>query len=75
MSSSGMLPRVALVFLRSVLRLLLTANVVPSSPSHVTLTTEEILSSELSVLKEPHIVTSQKATFFIVTAVKTSDLT
>jgi hypothetical protein len=32
-------------------------------------------SSETSVLKGPHGVTSQKTPFFIVTAVKTSNLT
>jgi hypothetical protein len=37
---------------------------------------KEVLgSSETSVLKAPHGVTSQKIPFFIVTAVKTSDLT
>jgi hypothetical protein len=36
--------------LRSVLRLLVTANVVPSSPILVTLMTEEIRSAETSVL-------------------------
>jgi hypothetical protein len=37
---------------------------------------EEINSSETSVfLEEPHGVTSQKTTFFIVTAVKISNLT
>jgi hypothetical protein len=62
MSSSGMLGRVALVrpgvseelsalvFLRSVRRLLVTANVVPSSPFLVTLMKEELSSSETSVL-------------------------
>jgi hypothetical protein len=55
MVSSGMLRRVALViplvFLRSVLRLLVTASVVPSSPILVTLMKEELSSSETSVLK------------------------
>jgi hypothetical protein len=36
---------------------------------------EAIRSSETSILKEPHGVTSQKTAFFIVTAVKTSNLT
>jgi hypothetical protein len=36
MPSSGMLRRVDLVFLRSVRRLLVTANIVPSSPILVT---------------------------------------
>jgi hypothetical protein len=39
-----------LLFLRSVLRLLVIANVVPSSPILVTLMVEAILSSETSVL-------------------------
>jgi hypothetical protein len=45
-----MLRRVA-VFLRSMLRLLLTANVVPSSPILVILLVETIHSSETSVLR------------------------
>jgi hypothetical protein len=49
------------VFLRSVRRLLVTANVVPSSPILVTLMMEAL--------------TSHKTTFFIVAAVKTSNLT
>jgi hypothetical protein len=51
MPSSGMLRRVALVlvFLRSVRRLLVTANDVPSSPILVTLI-EALSSSETSVL-------------------------
>jgi hypothetical protein len=51
-------------------RLLVTVNVVPSSPVLVTLMTEAILSSETPVFTEPHGVTSQKMAFFIVTAVK-----
>jgi hypothetical protein len=58
------------VFLRSVLWLLLTANVVPSSPILVTLMTEAIPCSETSVLIEAHGVKSQKTAFFTVTAVK-----
>jgi hypothetical protein len=62
MPSSGMLRRVALVrsdvseernaivFLRSLRRLLVTANVVRSSPILVTLAMEAISSSETSVL-------------------------
>jgi hypothetical protein len=38
------------MFLRSMLRLLVTANVLPSSPILVTLMTEAIRSSEKSVL-------------------------
>jgi hypothetical protein len=41
---------VRLVFLRSVLRLLVTASVVPSSPIIVTLMKEALSSSETSVL-------------------------
>jgi hypothetical protein len=41
-----------MVFLRSVRLLLVTANVVPSSPSILTLMIEAILSSETSVLTE-----------------------
>jgi hypothetical protein len=36
---------------------------------------EALSSSETSVITKPHDVTSQKTTFFIVTAVKTSNLT
>jgi hypothetical protein len=62
MASCGMLRPVALVrtdiaeelirvvFLRSVRRLLVTANVVPSSPVLVTLMMEALSSSETSVL-------------------------
>jgi hypothetical protein len=57
MASSGMLRRVALVrtyvsgeFLRSVRRLLVKANAVPSSPILVTLMKEGLSSSETSVL-------------------------
>jgi hypothetical protein len=49
-------------FLRSVRRLLVTANVVPSSPIIVTLMMEALSSSE--TLVEPHGVTSQKTPFF-----------
>jgi hypothetical protein len=45
-----MLRRVALVFLRSVRRLLVTASVVPSSPILVTLMKEALSFSETSVL-------------------------
>jgi hypothetical protein len=46
-----MLRRVALVFLRSVLWLLVTANIVSSSLILVTLIMEALRSSETSVLK------------------------
>jgi hypothetical protein len=62
--------RRTLVFLRSVRRLLVTANVVPSSTILVTLMKEAPSSSET-----PHGVTSQETQFFIVTAEKTSNLT
>jgi hypothetical protein len=54
MSSSGKLCSVALVrtnvFLRGMRRLLVTANVVPSSLIHVTLMMDALYSSEMSVL-------------------------
>jgi hypothetical protein len=46
--------------LRSVRLLLVTASVVPSSPILVTLMKEALSSSETSVLKEPHGITSQR---------------
>jgi hypothetical protein len=60
---------------RSVLRLLVTANIVPSSPIVVALMMEAIRSNERWFLQEQQGVTSQKTAFFIVTAVKTSNLT
>jgi hypothetical protein len=60
---------------RSVPRLLVTARVVPRSPILVTLMKEALSSSESRFLQEPHAVTSQTTPFFIVTAVKTSNLT
>jgi hypothetical protein len=51
-------------------RLLVTANVVLSSPIIVTLMIEVLRSSETS-----HGITSQETAFFTVTAVKTSILT
>jgi hypothetical protein len=68
MPFSGMLRRVAVVFLRSLLRLIVTANVVPSSLILIALPMEAKHRS----LKEPHGVTSEKTAFFIITAVKTS---
>jgi hypothetical protein len=66
MPSFGMLRFVALVrvFLCYVLRLLVAANVVPSSPILVTLMTEAIHSSKSLVIKEPDRLTSQKTEFF-----------
>jgi hypothetical protein len=63
------------VFLRSVRRLLVAACVVPGSPIFVTLMKESPGSSEKSVLTRATGVTTQKTQFFIVTAVKTSNLT
>jgi hypothetical protein len=59
----------------SVLRLLVSANVILRSPILVTLMMEAIRSSETSVFQEPQGVTSQRTAFFIVTAVKTLNLT
>jgi hypothetical protein len=50
MASSGILRRAALVFLRRVRRLIVTASVVLSSPILVTLMMEAPSSSETSVL-------------------------
>jgi hypothetical protein len=50
MPYAGMIHRVALELLRSVRRLLVTANVVPSSPILVSLMMETLRSSETSVL-------------------------
>jgi hypothetical protein len=79
MASSGMLRPVTLVRTDDSIsseraRLLVTANV-RSSPILVNLMFEAPRSSETSVLQEPHGVASQKAIFFIVTAVETSNLT
>jgi hypothetical protein len=54
-----------IVFLSSVLWLMITANVVPSSPIFVTLMKEAPGSYETSVLQESHDVTTQKTPFFI----------
>jgi hypothetical protein len=59
--------------LRNVCRLLVTATVVLSSPILVTIMKEALSSSETSVLTRA--TASQKTQFFIVTAVKTSNLT
>jgi hypothetical protein len=63
------------VFLRGLRRLLVTANVVPSSPILVNIMKEALGSSERRFLQEPHGVTTQKMPFFVVAAVKTSNLT
>jgi hypothetical protein len=53
-----------LVFIRSVHRLLVTVNVVPSSPILVALT-KEALPPKIRFLQEPHGVTSQKTPLFL----------
>jgi hypothetical protein len=52
-----------LIFLRSLCRLLVTANVVPSSPILI-LMKEALRSYETRFLQEPHGVTSKKTQFF-----------
>jgi hypothetical protein len=52
-SDKNQLVRNTEVFLRSILRLLITANIATSSPILVTLIMEEILSSETSFLTRP----------------------
>jgi hypothetical protein len=54
---------------------LVTSSVVTSSPILVTLMKEALSSSERRFLQEPHGVISQRTQFFIVTAVKASNLT
>jgi hypothetical protein len=71
-----MLRRVALVvFLHSVLRLLVTDNVFPSSPILFTLMMEALGFSETSVLAVATRRNIPAKSFFIVTAVKTTNLT
>jgi hypothetical protein len=53
--------RHSIVFLRCVLRLLVTAYVVPTSPILVTLMAE----AKRRLLQEPHSLTSQKAAFLL----------
>jgi hypothetical protein len=60
----GTLALTSNLFLCSMHRLLVTGKVVPSSPIPVTAMMEMLSSSEASVLKEPHDVTSQKTSFF-----------
>jgi hypothetical protein len=54
---------------------LVTANVISHSLTLSTLMVEAIRSSETRFLEEPHSVTLKKTAFFIVTAVRTSNLT
>jgi hypothetical protein len=56
--------RCTLFFLRSVLRLLVTANDVPSSPILVTLKINTFVPPKCRFLREPQGVTSQKNAFF-----------
>jgi hypothetical protein len=51
------------------------AKVVPSSPIFVNFMMERYVTMKHRFLQEPHRITSQKTATFIVTAVKTSDLT
>jgi hypothetical protein len=64
-----------LIFLRRVIQLLLTANVVPSSLILYIGTAEEIVPPKRLSLQEPHSVISHKTAFNIVAAEKTSNLT
>jgi hypothetical protein len=63
-----------IVVIRSLLRLLVIANV-PSSPIIVTLMIEATLPPNRRFLQELHYVTFHRMTFFRVTAVKTWNLT
>jgi hypothetical protein len=63
-----------IVFLRSMRRLLVIANVVPSSPILVTLIMEELRSYETSVLTRGTRRNISEDGIFIVTAVKTPNL-
>jgi hypothetical protein len=53
-------------------RLLVTANIIPSSPILVTLMRQ--IPSKFRFLQKPRGVLSQKTAFFMVAAVKTSNL-
>jgi hypothetical protein len=60
-------------FLRGLLRLLVVSNVVPSSPILVILVMEVVVPLKHWFLQEPHGVSPQKMTLFIVTAIKISN--
>jgi hypothetical protein len=57
------------------LRLIVNVNDVPNSPILVSMMMEVIHSSEASVVTRATRLSSQKSAFFLVTAVKTSNLT
>jgi hypothetical protein len=59
----------------SIIRVVVAANFVLSSPILVALMMKALSSSKHWFLQEPHCVTSLKMPFFIVTAVKTSNVT
>jgi hypothetical protein len=60
--------------LRSALQLLVTANAVPSSPNPLTMMMEAIALPKCQFLKS-HTAPQHNTSFFIITAVKTSNLT
>jgi hypothetical protein len=62
-------------FVSSMLRLLVTANIAPSSRILVTIMMEALRSYETSALTRASQVTSKKTAFFIVIPVKTLSLT
>jgi hypothetical protein len=68
-------PNQATVFVRSMRRLLVTANVVPSSPILSPWCWRRELPPKRRFLQEPHGITSQMTVFLIITTVKTSNLT
>jgi hypothetical protein len=68
-SSSSNSSSCTIVFLRSMLRLLVSANIVPSSPTIFILIMEAIHLSETRFLQEADGVISQKTAFFIGTGI------